>query len=416
MARLLSSPIPPSSDPFYTAPPNLESSPPGTILRQRPAPGNLNSIIHNSSSAYNILYRTTDSNYQPSWAVTTLILPLTNLTHYTNHSTSSLLSLQVPYNSADVDASPSYALYASLSTPSGAIPSTSDDIATALGNGWYVSVPDFEGPFASFGFGVQEGHATLDSVRAVLSSGLVSDAEKKKKKKKSKIAMWGYSGGSIASEWAAELQEQYAPELVFSGLALGGMVPNVTSALDNITASPYAGLIPELILGMTSQDPEARDYLVSRLHTTGTYNASYFLSALEMDIGEAFVAFAMHDIYAYFLGGRSDITSPASPFKAILDRQGYQGYHGVPRMPVFAYKAIHDEFTDVQDSDVLVERWCGIGVDVLYQRNEVGGHIAEITNGRARALDWLKGVFDGNDARNACVVENVMVNITSSLA
>lgn len=39
---------------------------------------------------------------------------------------------------------------------------------------------------------------TVDSVRAVLSSGfgLASDA---------RLALWGYSGGSLASEWAAEV-------------------------------------------------------------------------------------------------------------------------------------------------------------------------------------------------------------------
>jgi len=75
----------------------------------------------------------------------------------------------------------------------GDITSIPTDIAEALSRGWWVNVPDFEGPLASFGAGVQEGHATLDSVRAVLSAGLGVDMD-------SRYAMWGYSGGSLASE------------------------------------------------------------------------------------------------------------------------------------------------------------------------------------------------------------------------
>ena len=131
-----SSPIPPSKDRFYTAPPDFANSPPGTVLRLRSAPSNLTSIVGNCSAAYNLLYRTTDSRYNASWAVTTLFIPFSNTTATNNHS--ALLSYQIPYDSADVNASPSYALYSS--PPS--------DISKALSKGWYVSVPDYEGPLA----------------------------------------------------------------------------------------------------------------------------------------------------------------------------------------------------------------------------------------------------------------------------
>jgi hypothetical protein len=135
-----STPLSPSQDPFYTAPVRFESALPGAILRLRSAPGNLTSIIGNCSAAYNILYRTTDSQYKPSWAVTTLYLP--SVQHSRPNASlgeKALLSYQVPYNSVDVDSSPSYAFY------SGPFP----EIGLALGQGWFVNVPDFEGPLAS---------------------------------------------------------------------------------------------------------------------------------------------------------------------------------------------------------------------------------------------------------------------------
>jgi hypothetical protein len=67
-------PLPPSKDPFYTAPQGYESAAPGAVLRVRSVPGFAKGIA-NCSAAYNILYRTTDSNYKAAWAVTTLLVP-----------------------------------------------------------------------------------------------------------------------------------------------------------------------------------------------------------------------------------------------------------------------------------------------------------------------------------------------------
>lgn len=101
------------------------------------------------------------------------------------------------YDSAFLDASPSYALYSSDAS------SNLEDISTGLANGWFVNVPDYEGPLASFTAGVLSGHSTIDSIRAAFNAkhilGLAKDA---------RYAMWGYSGGALASEWAAELQVQ----------------------------------------------------------------------------------------------------------------------------------------------------------------------------------------------------------------
>ncbi|KAJ4354317.1 uncharacterized protein N0V89_006052 [Didymosphaeria variabile] len=267
-------------------------------------------------------------------------------------------------------------------------------------------MPDHEGPTASFAMGITEGHATLDSIRAVLSSGLLP------KNTHTKYAMWGYSGGSVASEWASELQEQYAPELSFSGMAIGGCVPNITETRNNLTGTAYAGLFPGAYLGLTSQDEEAREFLVSRLKTSGPYNATAFLADVNLTVTQAFATYAGQDIYSYFVNGRADLENPI--LTQIADRNWYQGYHGVPLMPTFVYKAIGDEFSTVNSTDALVERWCGIGVDVEYQRNTVGTHITEITNGRLRALEWLGHVFEGTATVGGCSVKNVTVNVTSS--
>nr|POF26023.1 lipase a [Quercus suber] len=383
-------PLPPSKDPWYSPPANYSRAPPGTIFKIRSAPG-VAAEVANTSAAYNILYRTTNSRYLPTWAVTTLLIPASNI----SCEKDKLLSYQIPYDSADLDSSPSYSLN------SGGGYSGDSDISQALGRGWFVNVPDYEGPLASFTAGVQSGHATLDSVRAILASksGL--------KKNGTKVALWGYSGGALASEWGLELQVQYAPELKFVGAALGGLTPNVTSVLETVNESVYAGLIPSGILGISSQFPDAAAFIQSQLKINGTHNATGFNAAKNYTLIESIGAFAGQDIGSYFVGGVSTLTSPIA--QRIIDSDGVMGYHGVPQFPIFAYKAIGDDISVIADTDELVARYCAVGATINYQRNTVGNHASESGNGDARAFAFLTSVLGGTYNATGCTISNVTV-------
>ncbi|EON99931.1 putative lipase 1 precursor protein [Phaeoacremonium minimum UCRPA7] len=362
---------------------------PGTVLRIRSVPGNLTSVIGNCSAAYHILYRTTNALFQPSWAVTTLYIP--------EHSAGkSLLSYQYPYNSPDLDHSPSYDFYFE---PSG-------DVGEALGLGLYVSVPDHEGPLAADGATLGQGLATLDSVRAVLSTGfgLSSNA---------RYAMWGYSGGALASEWAAELQEQYAPELSFSGTALGGTPPNITNVWDSVNGTPFAGMIALASIGVTQQFPDAHKYLISQLKPEGEYNRTTYMSAAKMGAYEGFATFAGQDMWDYFINGRAVLGAPV--IQRVLDDNFYMSYHGVPKMRLFMYHAIHDQVARIELTDNLVARYCGVHTNIHYERNTIGDHVGEMTNGQPRALAWLSGVLDGTNTASSsgCTIMNVTVGESS---
>ncbi|KAK8102576.1 lipase 1 precursor [Apiospora sp. TS-2023a] len=404
-AAMSSTPLPPSKDPWYTAPADFESAAPGAVLRVRAAPGNLTASIANASAAYHILYRTTNSRYLPDWAVTTLFVPETPAVHSSSNATTpggatALLSYQIRYDSAAVDASPSYALYAE-----GA--SGTDDISASLGRGWYVSVPDYEGPLASFTAGVQSGHATIDAVRAVLSSGfgLANSPDVR-------YAMWGYSGGALASEWAAELQVQYAPELKFVGAALGGLTPNITTVMEACSKQLCAGLSPPGVIGLASQFPEVLEYIKSQLKTEGPLNATSFLSVQTMSLAQTSRLFAFQDITKYF---KTNIFE--SPLVAkVMNSDGRMGYHGVPQMPLFIYKAISDEISPVKDTDDLVNKYCQVGATIQYERNTVGGHSAGAVNGEASAFQFLAQVLGGTYAvpKQGCSIKDVSYNVTSS--
>jgi hypothetical protein len=140
-----------------------------------------------------------------------------------------------------------------------------------------VNVPDYEGPLASFTAGLMSGYATLDSVRAALSC-----REMLRLSPNARYAMYGYSGGALGAGWAAELQSQYAPELEFSGAALGGLTPSVPSVLESVGGNMGAALIPHSILGLMSQYPEMKEEFNKQIKTEGPRNATGFLAAKKL--------------------------------------------------------------------------------------------------------------------------------------
>ncbi|KAI1127802.1 LIP-domain-containing protein [Nemania abortiva] len=396
-------PLPPSQDKWYTAPDGFETASPGTILRLRIAPGNLTTIVQNATAAYNILYRTTDSRHQPSWAVTTLFIPTSF--HLTPSGKKALVSYQFAYDSADVDSSPSYGFYYALSqpVPSLNIPASTDLLTQLLAQGWVVNSPDYEGPSAAFGASIQAGQATLDALRAVTNLANMTDFGDLS------IVMWGYSGGSIATEVAAELQPKYAPQLSISGAVVGGLVDDIAADFDLFNGSPLAGVLVAVVLGLTAQYPEAYEYMRSRLKPE---TADEFLAARHMNTGAVTHFFASKDIHNYFIGGSSDLQ--AAPLKKVYYNQCRLGQYGLPEIPMFVYKAIGDQYCPIKRTDELVNRFCAAGAEITFERNTVGGHVAEIGNAKPRVFEWLWSIF--NETYRAppggCSIRDVTVNIT----
>jgi hypothetical protein len=222
----------------------------------------------------------------------------------------------------------------------------------------------------------------------------------------------------VASEWAAEIQPEYMHEFNFRGAALGGLPPNILEVIDTVTGGPFAGLVPSALLGLTSQWPKAHGELIGKLRTSGPYNRTAFLEVKNMTAAEAFATFVNQSIYDYFENGKADLHTGA--IKTALDRDGIMGQHGVPRMPLFVYKAIADELSPIGSTDALVRDYCNHGARIFYQRNTVGGHLAEEMNGDSRALEWLVCVLDGKECYTGlgqtCTTQNVTVNITTLAA
>ena len=119
-------------------------------------------------------------------------------------------------------------------------------IVPALLAGETVVVPDTEGENADFSAGPEYGINTLDSLRAALSSPATGLTGARK------IGLIGYSGGAIATEWAAELAPSYAPDVNsrIVGAAMGGVLVDPVHNLHYVDGSTiWAGVIPMGLIG-----------------------------------------------------------------------------------------------------------------------------------------------------------------------
>lgn len=242
-----------ASDPFYrysgTAP--LASLAPGTVLATRTMLYHL-ANVPTPLRAVQILYRTTNALGEPAANVTSVLTT-------PNPANKGVVSYQSAYDSLNPEDSPSRAVAGDTTlldlTPrgrnvhiGGAFANAENTIMPAvLALGYAVNIPDTEGQRAHFAAGPEYGTNTLDSLRAlsaVAATGVSRTAP---------IGLVGYSGGAIASNWAAMLAPSYAPDVNsrLVGVAQGGLLVNPSRNLRYVSGSLiWAGAIGMAINGV----------------------------------------------------------------------------------------------------------------------------------------------------------------------
>jgi len=373
----------PDKDPFYLPPPGYESAAPGTILASRPAPGRLAALSLlsvNIKQVTQLLYRTTNALGQPEVTVTTVMVP-------SNASYDKVVNYQVAEDSGgEINCNPSY----TLQTGSQAQYAGTGNVEMllilgALDQGWIVNSPDWEGPNSTFIEGFQAGQSTLDSVRAVLQSGSITGV-----KSNAKVAMWGYSGGALASEWAMELQAQYAPELSFVGAAIGGVTPNTPNVYHSINNGPFAGLAAAGLIGMALAFPDFNTALQKQLKPS---RAAQFNNVANNCFYGDVVLYAGQNMSNYFYDGEGIVTEPT--IARYFQTNALMGQHGTPSMPLFVYKSQNDEISPVADTDALVNQFCNAGVSITYVRDAVGEHFTEAASSFPDVINYLTDRFNG---------------------
>ena len=231
-----SAPPLPTSDPFYSYSGSLASVAPGTILKQRAV-----TLVDGGQSvpvtAIQVLYRTTGQLGEPTATVATILEPSTGTAN------PKLVSYQMAYDALGAQCDPSYTMRGGM--PAGGTTNTDEEqfVVGLVAAGDIVVVPDYEGTRLDWAAGQESGYNTLDGIRAADSLLKLPSSIP--------TAMVGYSGGSIATEFASELAPRYAPELKFVGVAEGGIPVDLAHNLDYINGSAsWSGVIPAVLVSL----------------------------------------------------------------------------------------------------------------------------------------------------------------------
>lgn len=235
-AQTGSKPVLPSKDPFYRYGRPLAHVAPGTVLKKRNV-----KIAENGNKtpvkATQILYRTTGELGQPELAVTTVIRPAVP------ELSTRIVSYQTAYDALGSQCDPSYTLRGGNKGDSTA-QSEEQIILGYVAQGYTVLVPDYEGVNLRWVAGQQSGYGTLDGIRATENLLKLSQS-------KTPVGLVGYSGGSIATDFGAEVAGKYARQLHIVGAAEGGVPVDLAHNLSYINGSPsWSGIIPAVLLSL----------------------------------------------------------------------------------------------------------------------------------------------------------------------
>lgn len=371
----------PAIDPFYSPPSDFAKYKVGQIIKSRSAPVppfNLSNVEH----SYQIMYRTTDTFDDASYTIGTVIVPKNN------RDATKLVAYQVAEDSAYINCCPSYTIMS-------AYDQVMDHL---LDYGYYLLVPDYEGPKSAFTAGYVAGYGVLDGIRAALQSksltGLSSDAN---------VTLWGYSGGSLASGWAAQLQPTYAPDLTgIIGCAVGGFVTNVTAVALNANGRLDAGFFVAGLNGLANEYPSLMSAIKAHMYW---WVQPYFFSAKTMCTTQVLLDFLYRNVFDFIDDGSAFMSLPGVSSVIETLNLGMNGQK--PEIPMFVYQSMIDEVVPYKIVDKTVAEWCAAGAQVQYRIDTGASHLEEATNVMPQAINWIVDRFNGVEVASGCTYDNM---------
>ncbi|MFI6869406.1 lipase family protein [Nocardia sp. NPDC050406] len=226
--------LPPSSDSFFGYDASLVDLEPGAVLKERAVQVPIGAGV---VGATQLLFRTTGQTGAPLLGVTTVMRPA-NAGELTK-----IVAFQNFYDALGAQCNPSYTLRGGGNPGDYGRYVDQAVIGRYLDAGYTVVATDYEGIDLAFGAGRQSGQVTLDGIRAAQRRFGADPG-------RSPVVMVGYSGGSIATEFATEAAANgYAPELNIVGVAEGGFPVDYRHSIEYVNGTQIWSRVIPLILG-----------------------------------------------------------------------------------------------------------------------------------------------------------------------
>ncbi len=367
----------PDPDPFYAAPADLAAHRPGDVLDVRPLPP-LASFP--GATVRLVEFRSTNSRGAPIAATTTIVTPAFH------QPGMPLLSYQHFINSLGTGCAVSHLLYENdfnLST-------TTPMLNVLLQRGWSLALPDHLGPQFALGAARLGGQITLDGIRAAKQLPELAVQH-------SPVTLAGYSGGGLATAWAAALQPSYAPDLRLAGAAIGGAPMNLVAMAEGLGLNPHPafGLAMAAAIGLEREYPD-RVPISTNLNDRGRA------------LRDAMANSCTNDILAIGAGGSArDFVDSTSVFDMpgawdVVEENSVELYDGAPATPIFEWHSPSDPLIPIQAIDNTARRWCGAGVPLQVVHVQAFDHLSAAAMGAPAVAAWLEGRVRGEPAPSNC--------------
>jgi hypothetical protein len=380
----------PANDPFYryTGSTPLKKIAPGTVLRHRTVPLSPGPGMATPVDAEQLLYRTTGQRGEPTVTVTTVLVPAPTPAPSTPATTNIVEYLSF-YDGLGSQCDPSYTL---AGGDTGDATSQQQAQEEALLVSWYLSqgdivtVPDFEGTGLHWMAGRESGYAALDAIKATQSYLGVAP-------RTTKVGLSGYSGGSVAANWASELAPAYAPTVNIVGVAEGGIPANYVNHLAYIDGTDeYSAAIPGELLGLS------RAYGVDLTKYLSSYGRKVVAEISNVCIASAFGKYPGLTVRSIMRPEYADL-GRVEPFASMLRAQTMGTATTHPRAPLFMAVGNVDGTGDgamvAADVKALARRYCAEGVPVVYQEYPGASHIQAAAYFEPQTGPFLQARFAG---------------------
>ena len=235
------------------------------------------------------------------------------------------------------------------------------------------------------------GQLTLDGIRAAKNFDPLQ-------LRNSPVAMAGYSGGGMATAWAAALAPSYAPELNIVGSAQGGVPMNLVKMgylLGEDTPHPAFGLVLAAAIGLGREYPD-RMPVSENLTPQGTAMMNQVANSCTNDI----LAVGANHSAAEITANRSVFQDPEG--RRVVEENSLELYPGIPRAPIFEWHSPTDVLIPVDAIDNSTRRYCAAGTPVQTLLTPSPDHLSAALLGLPAALQWLNDRFAGLPAPSTC--------------
>ncbi|TQF75250.1 lipase [Rhodococcus spelaei] len=375
----------PLGEPFFDEyPPELPGMANGQVIEARDVTATARQLLRAPMrEVRQFKVRTTDAVGAPAFATASLVVPATP---WPGPGPRPVLVNNVPINGLGRACTPSYTLAYGLTPSTNPIELLRPVTSMAEERGYAVLVPDHEGPRMAYGEPFVAGHAILDTIRGMRNLYPAEFGT-------SKLAMMGYSGGSIATHGAFKLMNSYAPELAgdIVGAALGGVPADFEMLTRTMDGNLAGGLFLAALFGISRERAEIlplANHLAQRLGVSKLKDQCSSVLSLAgipgipaealANVKQALDSPVAHELYQKLK--MADLTSGT---------------------PLYIYAGGQEFWIPALGGRNLYEEQCGHGVRAVYRQVPGEHFVAEIT-GKSGAFDWVDARLRGEPAPNEC--------------